>query len=103
MAERVEHQKPRAKPQPDGGHTFAEARLHQRYLKERAEKAEAQRDQARQEVLEEVAAEFERRAKEQVKNEAEWVELKMVVFTYKAAAAHCRGLATLDPSGEGDG
>jgi hypothetical protein len=57
-------------------------------------------EEARQEVLEEVAAEFERRAKEQVKNEAEWVESKMAALTYEAAAAHCRGLATLDPSGE---
>jgi hypothetical protein len=64
-----------------------------------ADEFECQRDQARQEVLEEVAAEFERRAKEQVKNEAEWVESKMAALTYEAAAAHCRGLRN-HPSGE---
>jgi hypothetical protein len=69
-------------------------------------KLEAQRDQARQEVLEEVAAEFEKRATIQHDLAVECLERegKLAHLGLEdgltMAAAHCRSLATLDPSGE---
>jgi hypothetical protein len=90
---------------------------------DRAEKAEAQRDQARQEVLEEVAAEFDREAEKYARKRAEckaaekrdqasgklpdghtyeatWNYYEGLSRANEWAASHCRSLATLDPSGE---
>jgi hypothetical protein len=61
---------------------------------------EAQRDQARQEVLEEVAAEFSQRSEDLLALSLRSDEERGALNAYDEAAAHCRSLATLDPSGE---
>lgn len=63
--------------------------------------AEAQRNQARQEVLEEVAAEFSQRAEDLLALSFRSDEERGALNAYDEAASHCRSLATLDPSKEG--
>jgi hypothetical protein len=65
--------------------------------------AEAIRNQARQEVLEEMAAEFDRKAKEMANEASEFRDNNYAGQSnaYSRAAAICREkVATLDPSGE---